>query len=95
MTEEKKFLPTRHYFNVGAIEVLYKLFFRRFQESGEPVPDFSHVFLGINGYELAVDPDIMTRKALEVAQSDPFDFKRVKKDLSLWIRQNLQEGEPA
>lgn len=150
MTEVKKSLPTKYYFNIGAIETLYKLFFQRFKEFGEPIPhwDFVNkkkieqlveipktsffgqdqypsledkaaeifyyvnkghifpngnkrlsvactiVFLGINGYELVVNPDVMTRKALEIAESDSLDFKKVKKNLSAWILENLKEAEP-
>jgi death on curing protein len=46
------------------------------------------IFLIINGIELSVDVDAMTRKALEIANSDPSDFEQVKQDLTEWIKVN-------
>lgn len=146
MTEEKK-SSTIKYLSFDQVEALYRVFFRMFQEIGEPIPDWSvinkenikylveipqntffgvelyttietkaaaifyhinkgHIFpngnkrlsiactvtfLIVNGYELSVDADTMTRKALEIANSDPNDFEQVKKDLAEWIKLNSNQ----
>ena len=146
MIEEKK-SSTIRYLTFDQIRVLYQLFFRRFQEIGEPIPDWSFInqenikhlieipkgsffgveryktieskaaaifyhinkghifpngnkrlsvacavtFLILNGYELTIDADAMTKKALEIANSDPNDFEKVKKDLAEWIKSSLIE----
>lgn len=50
---------------------------------------FTAIFLIMNNYRFTVNYEEMTRKALEVAQSDPSDFKKVKEGLSVWIGQNI------
>ncbi len=48
------------------------------------------VFLGINEYELTIPQDAMTRKALDVAQSDPSNSEEVRRQLAAWFREGLK-----
>lgn len=50
---------------------------------------FTTTFLIINNYKFIVNFDEMTRKALEIAQSNPGDFKKVKENLARWIKENM------
>lgn len=146
MTEEKKSLEIK-YLSFDQIKVIYNLFFKRFKEMEEPIPEWSFinnekirylveipqnhfygievykaiedkaaaifyhinkghifqngnkrlsiactvVFLILNGYELTIDADTMTKKALEIANSDPNNFEQVKKDLAEWIKVNMKD----
>lgn len=50
------------------------------------------VFLGINGKELTVPPDELTRKALWLANSASIDFPQIKEELVGWIGRNLRDA---
>jgi len=50
------------------------------------------IFLLINGKLLKVDPNEMTKKALELAKTThTHPFKDVKNELENWIKNNLVE----
>ncbi len=49
---------------------------------------FMLLFLILNDYEISVDSEALTQKALEIAKSDPGDFDYVKRELVLWIKEN-------
>lgn len=49
---------------------------------------FMLLFLILNGYEISADSEMLTKKALEIAKSDPGDFDYVKRELVLWIKEN-------
>src|SRR3989338_9819494 len=49
------------------------------------------IFLESNNFKLNITQDEATKKALEVAQSDPNDFQRVKEEIEFWISGNLKE----
>ena len=47
------------------------------------------IFLASNGYQLDITEDEATAKALEVAQSDPQNFQKIKDELEQWIKERL------
>lgn len=47
------------------------------------------LFLALNGKDLKVTSDELTKKALEVAMSDPNDFEKIKFELKEWLEINL------
>jgi death-on-curing protein len=51
------------------------------------------IFLASNGYQLEITEDEATSKALEVAQSDPQDFQKIKDELEQWIKERIRENE--
>ncbi len=53
------------------------------------------VFLGINGKQLDVPPDELTKKALWLALSSSLEFMAVKAELVQWIADHLKDAEAA
>jgi len=49
------------------------------------------VFLEINNKGLEITEDEATKKAIEIANSDPRNFDNVKENLESWIKTNLRE----
>jgi death-on-curing family protein len=49
------------------------------------------VFLDINNKRLEITVDEATLKAIEVANSDPRNFDKIKEGLESWIKTNLRE----
>ena len=49
------------------------------------------VFLEINNKQLDITEDEATKKAIEIANSDPRNFNKTKEELELWIKTNLRE----
>ena len=49
------------------------------------------VFLRINGKQLDVSPDELTKKALWLALTDPLEFPAIKHELVEWIRGHLTD----
>ncbi|MEK7128406.1 MAG: type II toxin-antitoxin system death-on-curing family toxin [Patescibacteria group bacterium] len=49
------------------------------------------VFLEVNNKKLEITEDEATAKAIEIANSDPRNFDKVKEELEGWIKNNLRE----
>lgn len=49
------------------------------------------VFLEINNKRLEITEDEATAKAIEIANSDPRNFDKIKEELKSWIKTNLRE----